>query len=1763
MMADTPTNNTNGGTGSNATNSHANGMATGTGTGAIGATDPTVIPQWKKELIQRRKNLAKTIGVVHDSASTAISAASSPVLAHPRTPTGAFPVGSPFYAGAAATKATTPTSPNTGGGFIATVGVHSTTTFAGATHEPPSQQQTDHQHHHQSPFRAGNRSIATESVVVVANSGSSAAAATATVGIGLHGSVATQPSSQSLTTTATLPCGNGSQVAARRIFEDVVQVQCSGGVLDQQQQQQQHGGKTAVTGQQQQQQQQQEKTAAIVAARQEGVAARKMVAATATEEIIVYEKSVIGEERDGVIDGVVGLVGDAGEELTYGPGIVQRLRCRFLSLTLRQPVIKQRPSLKGMRRATSLNNLLDEESEDLSEREQSIGSESCGGGAGGGAGTGAPVSGGQQKKYQTQNYSYQHQQQQQQHYTNGNNHHNHLQHHHHQQQQQQQQPVGPTVVLQPQLPPAYQKKQQWIPQQQQAQTTPEEAVVSGKTAVATAPFLRGVQNSYTRTSRQVEKKNDYNRYTKHHRGGGGADSVLLKRARSVEALVRYDHKAWERDVTTPTGTTAITTTTSTTTGTVAPATGATVSTPTPASSSSPSDTDSNVIILDEIANPTSTTMLAASPTSVAAEQQQQQQQQQHNHHHHHHHHHHQGSNGISAPGTPAMNGVGRAGMAVVELLVSDCVTIEEKIINGREKGDPKPKRLTSIIDADERPPPDVVKQTMKIFEANASRRGGGAGGGGGRTPPQHASEVANKVANYRSIIISTASTVPSSPPPPPPPATEKPPITHPKPPLSPKKPPNIKPRTTGGSPKHQPQQVTATTVTAKPPPSPKSLEAVNNAKNAAASAAGAIHRNGTSNGNNNLNHHVAGAGLAADQQQQQSAAAASLTTPPSPPARTKHVKSGNNNNATGTVPPGVPAASDDGFISTHDEPERTRTAANVSSNGSSTPVAVATVVGLKNGGSGGSDHLTGGNYENGQNQDTHINGAVATTPFSASSPSPSPSGICDSPLLHPLTSKLPSLHLATSTPTGVAAATAAVEGAVTASTANGTTAPSTERRNLEYVTSDEENDDDDDDEERRTEYTLNPSESSEEESATRRHQDGVDVRDSVGHHHPERHRGNNNSENDDEEDDDDDEEDGVAGQANRKVSRTAMENIARAGTTTQFRFNGQTAVKSSYLPGMSSSVAAPSPAGSSSSGKAPAPPIPMSRESLSGGKGTAGNGSSAIISETTPIEVSGTGSATGSVSSSGGGSGGLSAVMAPKSDLVGGSSGSGNSGAGGVGSVVVGRAPEALTRREIEKNQINREKSGESTSVVNTTTNSSSSSSSSNSVVHNTSGSNSNGSSSNGGKMTVGAAIPAAAGVTLESKSKPETLKPVGGSATSGLGGGASDATSNSTNSTSSFVAKWGVAGATGGSPATVTTPAPIVARKKPKPPPSQHQEGSNTMVFNFSDRKDVPDYIENDGVIIRPRPRELPKPGESGFVVLGDLTLETSTDPDDAWAMGPPSPCNGEFANAYIVINGKSSMRNKTSRSNKFKIQFDDSLTSTYEYPSETSLLETNGFDDADSGPESAGAGTFTSDNGLLSHSNKLLSSVPLGSAPFASYTPVKAAIDTSFELGVTRTPSPSAASTASSTGSSSSNGSHTGSSSNSHSHSVTSSASTTGAADSAHQQPSLFQHIIAATNGNGFGPGHHPQKQLDRPNNNNNNNNGSSLHSNGHNGDSVGIGPLLLNGDMTLPDSTAGGGLLCGGTGEPESIQYLKPASDEQTVNWSQGTRVTDLLF
>ncbi|XP_068159829.1 uncharacterized protein bif isoform X2 [Drosophila tropicalis] len=147
------------------------------------------------------------------------------------------------------------------------------------------------------------------------------------------------------------------------------------------------------------------------------------------------------------------------------------------------------------------------------------------------------------------------------------------------------------------------------------------------------------------------------------------------------------------------------------------------------------------------------------------------------------------------------------------------------------------------------------------------------------------------------------------------------------------------------------------------------------------------------------------------------------------------------------------------------------------------------------------------------------------------------------------------------------------------------------------------------------------------------------------------------------------------------------------------------------------------------------------------------------------------------------------------------------------------------------------------------------------------------------------------------------------------------------------------------------TNASPIWAlRKRRQPQTSNSNTGSHhggaisgdnntSMVFNFSkSTKEVPDYIESDVVIYR-RKRELPKPNEPGFVLLGDLSVETSTDTDyDDYSMCPPSPCDVEFENANIVIDGKSSIRQKT-KDASFRVQFNDTLTSTFEYPSEASL--------------------------------------------------------------------------------------------------------------------------------------------------------------------------------------------------------------------------------
>lgn len=966
----------------------------------------------------------------------------------------------------------------------------------------------------------------------------------------------------------------------------------------------------------------------------------------------MYEKNrFVGPPANGT--GVPGEV-DSAEELKYGPGIVSKLRCRYLSLALRQSANKQRPSLNSMRRATSLNNLLDEESEDLSEREASI-----------------------EAKDQDKSQQYGKREQQQ----NQLN----LQQHH---------------------------------QQQQKAKTPDEYI---------STFQKSVQNSYTRSGRQTEKKNEYNRYNKQR----GADS--LKRARSVEALVRYDHKAWERDI---------------------------------QKENLYSSNDSNVIILDEICSNGTTNN--------------------------------NNNNNISNGNcqSVAMNN-----KASAELIV-DCVTIEEKIINGREKGDPKPKRLTSFIDADERPPPDVVRQTMKIFEANANRRGRPVARTNGA-----AGEVAAKVASYKSII-----------------SQEKPPITHPKPPLSPKK-PNIIPRTTSPKSNGTPTNTATNGLKDKPPMLPKldlnvirtNLETTNNLKNA------------------------------------------------TPPVQ-------NINNSTTTTPPPLSVRVEPAtYRLKHDSPALSPN----SSSHNTSKVAVTTTA------------------TNRAESPRFSTAAATALPASMQNNTNSTAHtFVDSPSIQALTSKLNSLNIATSTPTSTRSPTPS-DPAVAAATTTPTPPQAPPRGTvLQYTTSDEE-----DDPEEQREYSINSDRGSDSQPDDLELDDVADEAAS--------------------DDDDDDEPD-----TSKQVSRTAMDNIAKAGVTTQFRFNGGGGGQNkSHLPGAPKLLATKrlnvddhASSNSSSTSSSPItvpaaavtqkPPVPLSRESLSAANGL--KPASSVTANSNSLNNHNSSNANTSVNSN--------KLVINASD-----SASATPTPPPVASDV---KTAALTAREIEKNQINLEKSVEE---------------------------------------------PASAGSEKVSNNSSAT------------GGG------------DFFMAKWG-SPAVAASATSTPSAVPLVKKKVKAPPPPIE---ANTMVFNFSDRKDVPDYIENDGIILRPRPRELPKPGESGFVVLrGDLTLETSTDPDDSWAMGPPSPCDVEFANANIVINGKSSMRNKTSRDSKFKIQFDDSLTSTFEYPSETSLLEPNGFDAADrtleldanngqppvtGGAAGGGGGGGFTDNGLLSHKNTLLSSMPL----------------------------------------------------------------------------------------------------------------------------------------------------------------------------------------
>lgn len=236
-----------------------------------------------------------------------------------------------------------------------------------------------------------------------------------------------------------------------------------------------------------------------------------------------------------------------GDSFKYGPGFVSKLRLRYLrSLTLRQTsVSKQRPSLAQLRRSTSLNNLLDEETD---EHEQDVGQQE----------EDVDMKGNDVNAFNSNNNNKVALENQKNHNRNG---------------------------IEKPFNESY------------------------------PPPSDGLHHNH-RSSRSTDK------------------SLNLKRARSVEAILRYDHSAWERDVQ-----------------------------------------------KDHIDN------------------------------------------------VPVKN---------------HCdITIEDKIQSARDRPQIQPpKRLTSLIDDDERPPPGICKQTMRIFEASANRKRNSI------TRPI-GQEVANKVAMFK------------------------------------------------------------------------------------------------------------------------------------------------------------------------------------------------------------------------------------------------------------------------------------------------------------------------------------------------------------------------------------------------------------------------------------------------------------------------------------------------------------------------------------------------------------------------------------------------------------------------------------------------------------------------------------------------------------------------------------------------------------------------------------------------------------------------------------------------------------------------------------------------------------------------------------------------------------------------------------------------------------------------------------------------------
>lgn len=96
---------------------------------------------------------------------------------------------------------------------------------------------------------------------------------------------------------------------------------------------------------------------------------------TAKPVSMVQDSVMVLLQRETVNNGREGIQqedSDSSEELQYGPGIVSKLKSKYLSLTLREKTAtKPRPTILGLRRATSLENMLEDNiAQDEQERKE-------------------------------------------------------------------------------------------------------------------------------------------------------------------------------------------------------------------------------------------------------------------------------------------------------------------------------------------------------------------------------------------------------------------------------------------------------------------------------------------------------------------------------------------------------------------------------------------------------------------------------------------------------------------------------------------------------------------------------------------------------------------------------------------------------------------------------------------------------------------------------------------------------------------------------------------------------------------------------------------------------------------------------------------------------------------------------------------------------------------------------------------------------------------------------------------------------------------------------------------------------------------------------------------------------------------------------------------------------------------------------------------------------------------------------------------------